>query len=170
MNEKLQDAVSALQERFGARVSEFRGEISAVIVPDQVITAIQALRDDFAFNFLVDITAVDYWPQETPRFQVVYQLYSMSNNLLFEIHTPLDGHGPLMPTLTGVFPNANWKEREIFDLFGVRFENHPDMRRIVLPNDWTGHPLRKDHPLGYEEVQFSFNVEEIGARKPHGQL
>jgi len=74
-----------------------------------------------------------------------------------------------MPTLEGIYPNANWKEREIWDMFGIRFEGHSDLRRIILPADWEGHPLRKDYPLGYEEPQFTFNFDEIRLHKPRGE-
>ncbi len=99
-------------------------------------------------------TAVDYWPQTTPRFHVIYQLYSTKNNIQLRIRVHLDGNAPSLPTIEGVYPNANWHEREIWDMFGIRFEGHSDPRRILMSADWAGHPLRKDYPLGYEEVQF----------------
>ena len=71
------------------------------------------------------------------------------------MRVPLDGNAPSLPTIEGIYPNANWHEREIWDMFGIRFEGHSDLRRILMPADWAGHPLRKDYPLGYEEVQFS---------------
>jgi NADH-quinone oxidoreductase subunit C len=74
-----------------------------------------------------------------------------------------------MPSLTGVYLNANWFERELWDMFGIHSEGHPDLRRIIMPADWVGHPLRKDYPLGYEEVQFTFNYEDIDLRKPYAR-
>jgi NADH-quinone oxidoreductase subunit C len=115
---------------------------------------------------LVDVTAVDYWPQEEPRFHVVYQLYSMRNNLLLRLRVPLNGSLPHVRTVEGIYPSANWFEREVWDLFGIRFDNHSDPRRIIMPADWDGHPLRKDYPLGYEEVQFSFNQDQVSQHKP----
>ena len=78
----------------------------------------------------------------------------------------LAGDALNIPTIEGLYPNANWHEREVYDLFGVNFEGHSDMRRILMPYDWEGHPLRKDYPLGYEEPQFTFNFEAIDLRKP----
>jgi NADH-quinone oxidoreductase subunit C len=78
----------------------------------------------------------------------------------------MDAH---LSTLESIYPGANWYEREVFDLFGIKFDNHSDLRRIIMPADWQGHPLRKDYPLGYEEVQFTFNFDEISLRKPKGE-
>ena len=82
---------------------------------------------------------------------------------------PVAGDSPAVPTITGLWPGANWHEREIWDMFGIRFAGHSDLRRILMPQDWVGHPLRKDYPLGYEEVQFSFNYDEIDQRKPYAK-
>lgn len=166
MTDALQPAVNAMQERFGARLQMFRGETTLMVTPNRVVQAVSVLRDEFGLSRLVDITAVDYWPQEKPRFHIIYQLYHMDTNQYLRLRVPVDGNALTAPTLTDVFPNANWYEREIWDLFGIRFEAHPDMRRIVMPADWQGHPLRKDYPLGYEEVQFTFNYDEILQRKP----
>ena len=83
-----------------------------------------------------------------------------------EVRVPLDGNEPVLNSVTSIYPNANWFERELWDMFGIHIEGHPDLRRILMPYDWEGHPLRKDYPLGYEEVQFTFNYEEILNRKP----
>jgi len=165
---EFQAALQALQERFGAEISEFRGEYTATLSPEHIVAACRTLRDEFDFNMLADETAVDYWPQETPRFHVVYQLRSLSRREVLTLRVPVDGSAPGVPTIEGVFPNANWHEREIWDMFGIRFEGHSDLRRILMPADWEGHPLRKDYPLGYEEVQFTFNFREVDDRKPHG--
>jgi NADH-quinone oxidoreductase subunit C len=85
------------------------------------------------------------------------------------MRVPLDGNFPSMPTLENVYPNANWFERELWDMFGIRFLGHSDLRRILMPHDWEGHPLRKDFPLGYEEPQYSFNFDEIDLRKPYAK-
>ncbi|NPV75269.1 MAG: NADH-quinone oxidoreductase subunit C [Anaerolineae bacterium] len=167
MTESIQPALNAIQERFGARAQTFRGETTLHLTPGRLVAAAQALRDEFGFGRLVDITAVDYWPQEKPRFHVVVQLYNMTSHQYLRLRAALDGNAASLPTLTGLYPNANWYEREVWDMFGIRFEGHPDPRRIIMPADWQGHPLRKDYPLGYEEVQFTFNFDEILKRKPH---
>jgi NADH-quinone oxidoreductase subunit C len=169
MDEKLQPAVTALQERLGAEASEFRGETTLLVPAERIIEACQALRDEFAFDMLINETAVDYWPQEAPRFHVVYLLYSMQNNVILTLRAPLTNADPRLHTLEGLYPNANWYERELWDMFGIRFDGHSDLRRILMPHDWEGHPLRKDYPLGYEEVQFTFNFDEIDLRKPYAK-
>lgn len=167
MDEKLSPIVTALTERFGCEAQEFRGEISLIVSAEKLTGLLQTLRDEFSFEQLLDVTAVDYYPQEAPRFHVIYHVRSLSQGLVLCLRVPLDGNAPSMPTAEGVYPNANWYEREVFDMFGVTFIGHSDMRRIVMPADWQGHPLRKDFPLGYEEVQFTFNYDTVSVRKPH---
>lgn len=169
MNELLQTIVDAFEDRYNASSSEFRGDITIQLKPDQIVAACLALRDEFGFETLSGETAVDYWPQQTPRFHLVYLLRSLQHNLRLILRVPLGGNAPSLPTIESVYPNANWLEREVWDMFGIRFEGHSDLRRIVMPYDWEGHPLRKDYPLGYEEVQFSFNFEEIDLRKPYAK-
>ncbi|HEY5669825.1 MAG TPA: NADH-quinone oxidoreductase subunit C [Anaerolineales bacterium] len=169
MDEHLQSATQAIQERFGANISEYRGDVSLLVSPDQIVEVCRALRDEFNFEMLTAETAVDYWPELEPRFHLVYLLYSLVNNVRIGLRVPLNGNAPSLPTLESVYPNANWHEREIWDMFGIRFEGHSDLRRILMPYEWEGHPLRKDYPLGYEEVQFTFNYDEIDARKPYAK-
>ncbi len=169
MNEKLEPIVKALQEKFGSMVEEFRGEVHVFIKPEQIVDALTLLRDTYSFELMSTLTAVDYWPQETPRFHLIYQMTSLSNNLSVQIRVPVDGANLKVPTVTRVYANANWREREIFDLFGVEFEGHPNLTRILLPLDFVGHALRKDYPLGYEEPQFTFNFEDIDVRKPYAK-
>jgi NADH-quinone oxidoreductase subunit C len=169
MEENLQLSVSAIQERFDAKLSEFRGDVTLWVSPENISDVCRLLRDEFEFKTLAEQTAVDYWPEETPRFHVVYGLRSYSRNLILFLRVPLNGNAPSMPSLVEIFPNANWFERELWDMFGIHFDGHPDLRRILMPHDWEGHPLRKDYPLGYEEVQFSFNFEEINVRKPYAK-
>ena len=169
MNEHVQSAAQAIRERFGSEMIEFRGDVSLVISSEKIVEACQALHDDFDFDVLAAESAVDYWPELAPRFHVIYQLYSMSKNVYVGLRVPLDGNAPSLSSVTGVYPNANWHEREIWDMFGIRFDGHPDLRRIIMPYEWEGHPLRKDYPLGYEEVQFTFNFDEIDGRKPYAK-
>lgn len=161
--------VETFQERFQAGLYEFRNEVSLILSPEQIAQAALALRDEFNFELLTEETAVDYWPELAPRFHVVYRFRSLKHNAIIGARVPLNGNAPSMPSLVSVYANANWFERELWDMFGIRFEGHPDLRRVVMPYDWEGHPLRKDYPLGYEEVQFSFNFEEIDIRKPYAQ-
>jgi NADH-quinone oxidoreductase subunit C len=167
MDAKYQPAVSMLQERCGAEVSEFRGEITCKLSPEAIADAARALRDEFRFDHLVDITAVDYWPQEEPRFHVVYHIRNLAETLVLCLRVPLDGNAPEISSIEGVYRGANWFEREVFDMFGIKFNGNSDLRRILMPHDWVGHPLRKDYPLGYEEVQFTFNFDQVSVRKPH---
>ena len=165
-NDALKQAVQDLEANFGGQTNEFRGQVQILVAPDKIVAAAQALRDAHNFQIMADITAVDYGPDASPRFHVVYQFNSITQHIRLTLRVPLDGNEPTMDTMTGVFPNANWLERELWDMFGIRFDGHPDLRRILMPYDWEGHPLRKDYPLGYEEVQFTFNYDEIDQRKP----
>jgi NADH-quinone oxidoreductase subunit C len=167
MDEALKTIVASVQDRFGAEVQEFRGEVTLVVAAGNIVPALQVLKQDQNFNFLIDITAVDYWPQEEPRFHIVYHILRQKDSQVLCLRVPLDGNAPILPTAEKVWASANWYEREVWDMFGIRFEGHSDMRRIIMPYEWEGHPLRKDYPLGYEEVQFSFNQAEIQAKKPH---
>jgi len=169
MNEYIQTIIKTFKERFEADVYEFRDEVSLILAPEHIVMACQTLRDEFHFELLVEETAVDYWPEQAPRFHVVYRLRSLENNLIIGFRVPLDGNAPSLASITPVYTNANWFEREIWDMFGIHIDGHPDLRRIVMPYDWEGHPLRKDYPLGYEEVQFTFNFDEIDVRKPYAK-
>jgi NADH-quinone oxidoreductase subunit C len=169
MSDTFSSINARLSELFGVQPSEFRGEHVFTLTGEHITSACRVLRDEFAFEMLSDETAVDYGPQQEPRFQVIYQLTSIANGQRVCLKVPVSGINPCTPTVEGVYPNANWHEREIWDLFGIRFENHSDMRRILMPRDWEGHPLRKDYPLGYEEVQFTFNADEIDQTKPYAK-
>ena len=169
MDNTLKEIVAALQKDFGLTFEEFRGEAHVFVRPEQIVDVITAVRDVHGFELLSAQTAVDYWPQQDPRFHVIYQLTSISKNLSLQLRVPVPGINPVVPTVSGVFASANWREREIWDMFGIRIEGHPDPRRILMSADWEGHPLRKDYPLGYEEPQFTFNFEEIDLRKPYAE-
>ena len=169
MDKPLEIIVQDLQKKFEATLDEFRGEAHVFVQPAQIVDVLTYLRDTQEFPLLSAMTAVDYWPQEEPRFHVIYQLTSIAKNLSLQVRVPVVASDPVVPTVTGVFASANWREREAWDMFGIRFEGHPDPRRILMPDDWEGHPLRKDYPLGYEEPQFTFNFEEIDLGKPYAK-
>jgi NADH-quinone oxidoreductase subunit C len=137
-----------LKDRFGEQILEFatyRGQEFLVARPEAVVGILQFLRDEAGFDYLVDITAVDY-PSRPERFDLVYILYSFARNQRIRIKTRIaEGYQPA--TATTVYPGANWLEREVFDMFGIEFAGHPDMRRILLPEEWQGHPLRKDYSI-----------------------
>jgi NADH-quinone oxidoreductase subunit C len=167
MDNRLEKVVRVLQEQAGASYEESRGELHVFIPAAQVVDALTFLRDEHEFSLLSAMTAVDYWPDEAPRFHIIYQLSSLTQSLCIQLRVPVGASEPKVPTASRVFANANWRERELMDMFGIQFEGHPDPRRILMPPDWDGHPLRKDYPLGYEEPQFTFNVDEIDLRKPY---
>jgi NADH-quinone oxidoreductase subunit C len=168
MDNKLQPIIVKLEKEFGGTASEYRGDASLVIPVGKIAEACQRLRD-LGFELLSALTAVDYWPQEDPRFHVIYQFTSVSSNLVLTVRVPVAGINPSVPTVSHIYRSANWRERELWDMFGIKAEGHPDLRRILMPADWEGHPLRKDYPLGYEEPQFTFNFEEINLRKPYAK-
>jgi NADH-quinone oxidoreductase subunit C len=169
MDNKLEKIVKALQEKFNATYEEFRGEVHVFVTAEQIIEALTLLRDKYEFELLSAMTAVDYWPQMSPRFHVIYQLSSLAMNLTVQLRVPVNGDQPKVPTATRIYEVANWRERELLDMFGIEFDGHPDPRRILMPDGTEGYPLRKDFPLGYEEPQFTFNFEEIDLRKPYAK-
>ena len=169
----VQTAVERIRAQFPDAVQEvveFRGETTLVVDKGALVEICTFARDteDLEFDRLSDVSGMDYWPEE-PRFAVNYQLYSMEHGTDLRLKVYMPGDDPVLPSVAGVWPAANWWEREIIDMFGLTFTDHPDPRRILLPFDWTGHPLRKDYPLGYEEVQFSFNVKRIDDQKPYAK-
>ena len=159
--------VDKLVARFNGEKIVFAAEPSAILPVDKIVEAAKAIHDEFGFDMLSTITAVDYWPEETPRFHLYYRFTSIPNRKTLNVRVPISGVSPEAPTIEGVYKSANWNEREVYDMFGIKFIGHSDLRRLLMPEDWQGHPLRKDYPLGYEEPQFSFNYEEIDVRKPH---
>ena len=167
MDKTLKPVIDDLESKFSGKSTEFRGQVSVMLGPEHVVAMCKLLKDTHDFAQLSDITAVDYWPETSPRFHLVFQFNSHSKNLRFEVRVPVDADKLTVDSVTEVYPSANWHEREVWDMFGIRFNNHPDLRRVLMPFDWEGHPLRKDYPLGYEEVQFTFNYEEIQKRKPN---
>jgi NADH-quinone oxidoreductase subunit C len=123
-----------------------RGELTLEIAPAKIVSVCGFLKYDQKFVRLSTVTAVDRYPAE-PRFEVVYHLHSVERNLRVRLKCRVPGADPAIESVTSVWRGANWYEREVFDLFGVRFAGHPDLRRIMLPDDWEGHPLRRDVPV-----------------------
>jgi NADH-quinone oxidoreductase subunit C len=162
----LSQAVAALTGRFGAQRVDYQDEIKLLTPPEHLAAALTALRDEFGFEHLSGITAVDYWPETGPRFHAIYFLHSYQHNIRLELRVPVGEEALLLPSAEPIYPIANWYEREIWDMFGIRFEGNSDLRRILMPYEWEGHPLRKDYPLGYEEPRFTFNAAELDRRKP----
>ncbi len=127
-----------------------RGEWTLLIAPERIVDACRILKERETFVRLSSVTAVDWYPAE-PRFEVVYHLHSIERNQRLRLKCKVGGEAPEIDSVTGVWAGANWYEREVFDLFGVGFRGHPDLRRLMMPDDWEGHPLRKDYPVhGYK--------------------
>ena len=126
-----------------------REEATVVIAPGELLGALAWLRDapDVELDALSSVTAT-HWPQRDPAFWVVYELRSTALVQRLRVKVPVRDDDQHVPTVTGLFPTANWHERETFDMFGIVFDGHPDLTRILMPADWLGHPLRKDEPLG----------------------
>jgi NADH-quinone oxidoreductase subunit C len=125
-----------------------RNELTITVAQGQIVSTLASLRDA-GYNFFEDMTAVDWFPA-SPRFQVTYHLLSHGFKEYIRVRVMLEEGDPSIESVTSVWPAANFYEREVFDLFGIRFEGHPNLRRIMMPDEWQGHPLRKDYPVeGY---------------------
>ena len=157
------DLARELKERFGEGISEtstYLGQNFVVAKPDSVIPILEYLKLEADFDYLVDITAVD-WPKRSERFDLVYILYSFSRNERVRVKAFIaDAYKP--ETAVGVHLTANWLEREVFDMFGIEFAGHPDMRRILMPEEWQGYPLRKEYGILQQDdrwVQENLQIE-----------
>ena len=151
-----------LADRLGEAVRErveFRDELTLVVSREGLLAALEEARAE-GFVMLTDLTAVDRHPA-TPRFEVVYLLTSLDPPARVRLKVRVDAQDPAVPSATGLWPGASWLEREVYDLFGIVFTGHPDLRRILLPDDWEGHPLRKDYPLVEEPVQFRGHTPKV---------
>ena len=156
-----------IQEQFSGAVVQtrlFRGEKTIVVKKENIVGICRLLRDNAEtnYNYLSDLMAFDRLDimEDEPRFEVIYNLYSMGTFGRLRLKAQVDEDDPAIDTVESVWPCANWNEREVYDMFGITFNNHSDLRRILMPDDWIGHPLRKDFPLGGEEVEFTFNVRD----------
>jgi NADH-quinone oxidoreductase subunit C len=137
-----------------------RGELTVEVAPEQIVQTISHLRDAHAFRILVDLCGVD-WPQRPKRFDVVYHLLSLTGNARIRVKAQL-GEGETIASIVPLHPSANWFERETFDMFGIVFTDHPDMRRILTDYGFSGYPLRKDFPLtGYVEVRYDDELKRV---------
>jgi NADH-quinone oxidoreductase subunit C len=148
------DALRSWSANAISEVIEFRGETTIVLARKVLRTVAERCRDEekLQFNLLTDATCLDRFPME-PRFELNYHLVSIPLRQKVRLRVRLSGDDPVVDSLVPVWPGANWLEREVFDLFGIRFTDHPDLRRILLPDDWEGHPLRKDYPVeGYRDI------------------
>jgi NADH-quinone oxidoreductase subunit C len=157
------DLSREIKERFGDRILEtstYLGQNFIVAKPDAAVPVMEYLKLEADFDYLVDVTAVD-WPKRAERFDLVYIIYSFARNERVRIKTYIrDGFKP--ETAVGVHLTANWLEREVFDMFGIEFDGHPDMRRILMPEEWQGYPLRKDYGILQQDdrwVQENLNIE-----------
>ena len=142
--------MDALKQQFGAEIRTDRGREIAHVPREKIIEALTHLREQEGFDCLLDLTAVDLegYPDPAPgRFAVVYELYSFAKNARCRVKTFLPADDPRLRSATAVWPGAGWAEREVFDLMGIRFEGHPDLRRILLPEGFEHHPLRKEYPV-----------------------
>ncbi|MCW2679090.1 MAG: NADH-ubiquinone oxidoreductase chain [Frankiales bacterium] len=155
------EAVDALEESFAGygevvtRVVVDRGELTLHVRPDKVADLCQHLRDDqeHRYELLLGVSGVDF-PSDPERFHVVYHLMSMTYRRRLRLETKVSEAHPHVATVTGVYPTADFHERETWDMFGVQFDGHPGLTRILMPDDWPGHPQRKDYPLGGVPVEY----------------
>ena len=147
-----------LKEKFGSAVPathDFRGDETAVIKKESLLEVLRFLKEnpELDFNVLMDLSAVDYLPfgEARPRFEVVYHLYSLKHDHRLRIKVPVEEKDAHLSSATGLWPAADWFEREVWDMFGIRFEGHPNLKRILMYEEFTGHPLRKDYPVNQRQ-------------------
>lgn len=147
---------AALEDRDGSFITGgvvSSGQLALFIEPASIAEVCRILRDEFRFR-LSGVTAVDWYPLE-PRFEVVYLLHSIQSNQRLRLKCKLSGESAILPSVCPVWEGANWYEREAFDLFGITFEGHPNLTRIMMPEGWEGHPLRKDFPVHGHRYTYS---------------
>jgi NADH-quinone oxidoreductase subunit C len=143
------ESVEALQAEFGDAITnpwEFRGEWCVDVQPARLREVSGFLRDRLGYAMLSSMSGVDFYPDE-PRFKVVYMLTHMGRGTQFRFQAFTGSESPELPTVSDIWMVANWQEREVYDFFGIRFTDHPDLRRVLMPEDFEGYPLRKDFPL-----------------------
>jgi NADH-quinone oxidoreductase subunit C len=138
--------VAAAFDDLAATAKFALGELTVEVAPGDILEALRRAKDDLKFERLTSVTAVDRYPAE-PRFEVVYHLQSVAGKQRLRLKARVSGQNPEIESAAGIYRSANWYEREVFDLYGVTFLHHPNMTRIIMPDDWEGHPLRKDYPV-----------------------
>jgi len=166
MSEALMNAACDVLESLFAEAIVVKGEVEILIPADCLVEALHILRDDkaMAMNQLVDLCGADY-PARVARFDVLYHLLSLKNNTRLRLRVELE-EGQSVPTATGVYSSAGWFEREAFDLFGIVFDGHPDLRRILTDYDFEGHPLRRDFPvMGFTQVRYD-DLKQCVVKEP----
>jgi NADH-quinone oxidoreductase subunit C len=156
------ETVSRLQRQYGSGIEahSYLGQNYLVVDSSILLEVLQLMRDQEQFDYCVDITAVHY-PQREKPFDVVWILYSFPHNQRVRVKA-MFADGEVLPTSTSIWPTANWLEREVYDMFGIKFEGHPDLKRILLPDGWKGHPLRKDYGILQQDsewVQINLGIE-----------
>jgi NADH-quinone oxidoreductase subunit C len=153
---------AAISARIGSRsrIESFRGDVRLVVQAADLFETLRTLRREFGFDMLVDVTAIDLleYPDATDRFAVVYSLLSIDRNERLIVKTFVNDPDPTLPSAVSIWGGANWLEREVYDMFGISFEGHPDLRRILMPEGFVAYPLRKDYPLQGRGERHNFPV------------
>ena len=162
MPDETKKEVKEIKNRFPSsyiRDEDFRGDISIIVKKDDIFDILKCLKEDIAYNYLVDLSGVDYLKlDESERFAVVYHLYSHKSNSRVRIKALVPEDETTIDSVCKLWKGAEWMEREVYDLFGITFIGNPDLRRILMPDDYPGHPLRKDYPLKGRGERENFKV------------
>lgn len=162
----LSDYQTRIRESFPEAVVAAADEVGAdvlTVAAEHLVDACRVLRDEFGFDLLLDITVVDWLPRE-PRYDVNYQMLNVSENVRLRVKVQMpDSDSPHVASVVELWPAADWYEREVYDFFGVIFDGHEQLRRIFMPDEWIGHPLRKDYPVGGVPVEYKIEPAYVGA-------
>ena len=152
--------LQSLIDKFAHTTSEFRDNRRVVVAADKLVALLETLKNSHGFSMLVDITCVDYLEYEgaADRFGLVYCLLNMTTGERLIVRTFINDPHPSLPTVTPLWKGADWMEREVYDMFGITFTGHPDLRRILMPDEFTAFPLRKDYPLKGRGERHNFPV------------
>lgn len=164
-----------IKERFPEEVldvKEFRGQVSVTLKKERILDICRFLHDDpdLFFDYLVDVCGADYLGKNEKRFEVVYHLYSIKHRHALRLKAEVAGDTPSIDSVMPVWIGANWHEREAYDMYGIVFNGHPDLRRVLLPEDWEGYPLRKDYPLQGPEKEWSGFLDILDKAKRYREF